>query len=323
MDLVLGIDAGGTSSRCAVHTLDGDPVGYGRSGGGNPTAHGAATARSNLASAVRQALGTRDPASVRAAVAGVAGFSASPGDLTELWSALGLRVSPRVVGDVEIAFSAGTAAPSGTALISGTGAIAADITNRSAAAVSDGYGWLLGDTGSGFWLGRQAVGRVLDTLRHGAPPYGRLAETVVERLLETTGTPLGPDRVDQVIRAVHARAPLALAELAPLVTAAAEAGDAAAANLITQAAGHLVDTVAKVRAQGETSPIVLAGSVLTRGGPLGHAVRDRLARHWHAPVTVAGDAACAAAWLAARDLVPDPDALHTRIMRARTHGTGG
>ncbi|MFF4417291.1 N-acetylglucosamine kinase [Streptosporangium sp. NPDC001559] len=315
MDLVLGIDAGGTSSRCAVRTLHGDPVGYGRSGGGNPTAHGAAVARSNLASAVRQALGAHDPASVRAAVAGVAGSSASPDDLTELWAALGLGVSPRVVGDVEIAFSAGTAAPSGTVLISGTGAIAAAITDRSITAVSDGYGWLLGDTGSGFWLGRQAVGSVLDTLRHGTPPYGTLAETVVERLLGAVGAPLGPDRVNEVIRAVHARAPLALAELAPLVTAAAEAGDATATSLVTRAATHLADTVAKVRAPGDTGPIVLAGSVLTGSGPLGHAVGDRLARRWNAPVTTAGDAACAAAWLAARDLVSDPAALHARIMR--------
>ncbi|WP_433348732.1 N-acetylglucosamine kinase [Microtetraspora malaysiensis] len=315
MDLVLGIDAGGTSSRCAVRTLNGDPVGYGRSGGGNPTAHGAATARSNLASAVRQALGACDPARVRAAVAGVAGFGTTPGDLAELWSELGLAVSPRVVGDAEIAFSAGTAAPSGTVLISGTGAIAAAVANRSLAAVSDGYGWLLGDTGSGFWLGRQAVGRVLDTLRHGAPPYGELAESVADRLLGAEEEPLGPGLVDRVIQAVHARAPLALAELAPLVTAAAEAGDAVAASLVRQAAGHLVDTVSRVREKDATSPIVLAGSVLTGDGPVGHAVRDLLARRWDAPVTVAGDAACAAAWLAARDLVPDPDALHARIMR--------
>jgi glucosamine kinase len=312
MDLVLGIDAGGTSSRASVVTLSGTRVGYGRAGGGNPTAHGTATACANIGSAARQALGSCDPGRVRAAVVGTAGLAAAvdTAGFSELWRTLGLTITPCLIGDVPIAFSAGTAEPSGTVLISGTGAIAARIDGHAATAVSDGLGWLVGDEGSGFWLGREAARRALERLRHTSVPYGPLTEAVVDRLLGSA--PPGPDAVESLIREIYARAPLALAELAPLVTACI--ADPLARDIVDKAADHLVVTVARIRPGGDTTPLVLAGSVLTGDGPVGCTVRERLAERWAAPVTVAGDAADAAAWLATRDHVADPAALHDRIM---------
>lgn len=80
MDLVLGVDAGGTASRAVLATRDGTVVGRGSAGPGNPTAAGPAAARS-IGAAVREALGEHDPASVRSGVAGIAGagIMADPG----------------------------------------------------------------------------------------------------------------------------------------------------------------------------------------------------------------------------------------------------
>ena len=82
---------------------------------------------------------------------------------------------------------------------------------------------------------------------------------------------------------------------------AAEAGDPLALGIVRQAAEHLAATVRRVHRSG---PVVLAGSVLTSQGPVRQAVRELLAGE---TVATARDAAGAAAWLAARDLLPEAD----------------
>jgi N-acetylglucosamine kinase-like BadF-type ATPase len=132
-------------------------------------------------------------------------------------------------------------------------------------------------------------------------------ELVVRRLL-----PDGPgdDPVSLLAATVHARPPLALAELAPLVSEAAEAGDPLAGSIVAEAASRLAATASHVREPGR--PLVLAGSVLTSEGPVREAVRDLL----EGAVT-AGDAAGAAAWLAARSFLSpqEAEARHARFVR--------
>ena len=60
--------------------------------------------------------------------------------------------------------ASGTSAPRGAVLIAGTGTIAAWIADGEVTHRIDGHGWLVGDDGSGFWLGRQAVRAVLAEL---------------------------------------------------------------------------------------------------------------------------------------------------------------
>ncbi|MFC7722684.1 hypothetical protein [Nonomuraea recticatena] len=120
--LFAGVDAGGTSTRVAVHTASGARAGYGTAGGGNPAAHGPAAAGEAIAAALRQAIHGLPPDSVTASVAGVAGsddgFAAV---LRRVWAEQGLTHSPRLVSDVDVAYAAGTHAPSGTLLLAGTG----------------------------------------------------------------------------------------------------------------------------------------------------------------------------------------------------------
>ena len=161
MDLVIGVDAGGTGSRAVVATLTGLIAGRGTAGPGNPLACGPAAAHA-IGQALRQALTGCDPTRVVAGVLGVAGTSAvsSPAvaaSFAAMWASLGLRCSYRFVGDVVTAFAAGTAEPSGAVLIAGTGAIAARIAGHAPVRTADGLGWLLGDEGSGRWMGLQAV----------------------------------------------------------------------------------------------------------------------------------------------------------------------
>lgn len=298
MSLVLGVDAGGTSSRAAVFSLSGSALGRGTSGGGNPVALGLPGALANLEVAVRGSLAAVDPAAVKAVVVGLAGMGAlrdpaARAAFDAAFAATGVGVAPSVVGDVVVAFAAGTAAPSGTVLIAGTGAIAAKIIDRQVAETADGFGWQLGDEGSGFWLGRAAARATIRALPAVAP--GGLADLVLRELLPG---PRGDDLVGPLAQAVQNAPPLALARLAPLVSRAAAAGDPVACSIVAEAARLLAGTVSQVRGPGERTPIVLAGSVLTSEGPVRRAVQDLLEG-----ATVAGDGAGAAAWLAAREVL--------------------
>ncbi|MFI6262881.1 N-acetylglucosamine kinase [Micromonospora sp. NPDC051006] len=325
--VVVGLDVGGTSTRAAALTLDGERLGTGRAGGGNPTSHGAERAAEELLTALRGALATVDPGRVRAGTIGLAGAGRLLADpagraaFDRAWHDAGLRCPYAVHGDALVAYASGTAAPAGTVLIAGTGAIAAGVRDLRLDRVADGHGWLLGDAGSGFWLGREAVRRLLADLDSGRAP-GILGRQVLTDLMGTAEVAARPrDTVDALIQAVTRRPPVDLARLAPQVVAAAVTGEPVAAGLITEAAGHLAESVSRIRPAGATTPIVLGGGLLTGDTPLAAAVRAEASHRWpEAPLCSAGDGAAAAAWLAALDLpeVDDPAALHTLLVPTPT-----
>ena len=290
MRLVLGVDVGGTASRALVTTTDGTRVGYGRAGAGNPVAVPPEVARANVSGAIAAALSNVDRDRIEAAVVGAAGAAGS--DIFEkLLPTLGLDCPLRDVGDVVVAFAAGTTARRGTVLIAGTGAAAAEVDGFTQVRVADGLGWLLGDLGSGFWLGRQAASLTARALSLGTK--GMLIERVANAVGETDP--------DGFVVAVHARPPRELGGLAPLVTEAALAGDELALSIVDEAARHLVATTGQVRAPGDAAPIVLAGSVLAHSEPIRSHVGKRLAELWpEAAVTLAASGEIGAARLARR-----------------------
>ncbi|MEU6073559.1 BadF/BadG/BcrA/BcrD ATPase family protein [Micromonospora sp. NPDC047074] len=321
--VVVGLDIGGTSTRATALTLNGQRLGSGRAGGGNPTSHGAERAAGELLAALREALADVDPARVRAGTIGLAGAARLLADpagrdaFDRAWRDAGLRCPYAVHGDALVAYASGTASPEGTVLIAGTGAIAARVGEMRLDRVADGHGWLLGDAGSGFWLGREAVRRLLADLDQARTP-GPLATAVLTELLGSAEVAARPrDTVDVLVQTVTRRPPVELARLAPLVVAAAVDGEPVAGALIEEAAAHLAESTARIRPTGDTTPIVLGGGLLTGATPLAAAVRAEVGRRWpDAPLRSAGDGAAAAAWLAARNLpeVTEPAALHALLV---------
>ncbi|TPQ22979.1 N-acetylglucosamine kinase [Streptomyces sporangiiformans] len=169
-DLVVGLDAGGTRTRAVLATAeDGRPLGEGLAGPGNALTVPVPQLTEHLAEAVGQAVPEGARGRVVAVAGGFAGATgASPDEpgrlnaLAALTAALrGLHITAESVGissDIEAAFASAPGAPAdGLALVAGTGAVAARISGRRCAATVDGDGWLLGDDGSGFWIGRSAV----------------------------------------------------------------------------------------------------------------------------------------------------------------------
>ncbi|MGH3736283.1 MAG: N-acetylglucosamine kinase, partial [Micromonosporaceae bacterium] len=223
--LVLGLDVGGTSSRALLADSHGRRLGSGTAAGGNPTSHDETAAFAAIGAAIRDALAGTAPSRVAAAVIGMAGGGRLP-EVREkfdaMWYGTGLRCDYHVVGDAVVAFAAGTPEPDGTLLLAGTGAIAAQLHQHSLDRVADGRGWLLGDLGSGFWLGREAVRALLDHLDGWTAP-SELIRLVHQELLGAA--PPAPARAagDAVVNAVRREPPVALARLAQPVCRAAAA----------------------------------------------------------------------------------------------------
>ncbi|MFI6812057.1 N-acetylglucosamine kinase [Nonomuraea sp. NPDC050328] len=305
---VVGVDAGATSTRVAVHALDGTRLGYGTAGPGNPSAHGVDKAAGAVREALTIALGDLDPDAVRGSVAGVAGQSpAFAQALADLWHATGLPIAPTMVKDVPIAYAAGTGSPDGSLLLSGTGAVAARFAGHEVEAIADGLGWLLGDAGSGFWIGRAGAKAAVEALDRDEPE-GELVALVCAHFLGEESWPTARLRADRIVRLAQADH-MRLAAVSRLVGKAAENGDRAATAIVEEAARELVATVGRVHRGG---PIVLAGSVLTNEGPVRRAVLERLGELAER-VETARDGAGAAAWTAARLL--DPTAPHAPFTR--------
>jgi len=323
--LVVGLDVGGTSTRALVADLDGNHRGRGTASGGNPNSHPPEQAAAQVGKALREALTGLDPAGVRAGMLGMAGVStltdpAVRALFEQAWHEAGLRCPLRVASDCEVGFAAGAAERSGTALVAGTGSIAARIQDHRMVATVGGHGWLLGDEGSGFWLGREAVRAALRALE-GRLPLTGLTEAVLTRALGTPpegGWP-GPDHrstSSRLITVVNRAEPIALAGYAALVTTTAAEGDEVARDIVRRAAEQLLDLVAAARPSGGSTPVVLIGSLTAPDNPVGAALRAQLAvRYGEDVVRTATDGAAGAAWLAALDLLDEPAAaaLHTRL----------
>jgi glucosamine kinase len=323
---VVGIDAGGTSTRCAIVSLTGCVAGYGTGPGANRNSGGDPAAA--LRTALVCALGDVDPLNVIGGVfgiagAGAAGRPAAVAAANTAWRSVGFGGAPHVVTDIAVAFAAATTAPAGVVVFAGTGAGAAVINNGAIVRRADGYGWLVGDEGSAVWLGREAVRAALAAYdgRGGATTLTRS----VPRLL------MGPDAADElmaglrlpvssrsklpqaILKEVYGHPPAALGKLAPLVSEAAAAGDPVAVRIVEEAAHWLLTDVDAVRPALATLPpadpagtpngygVVVAGSLLGRG-PVAEAVRAGLRDRFGTDPETAVDGTRGAARLALRRL---------------------
>lgn len=301
-ELAVGVDIGGTSSRALAVSPSGVVVGRGSAAGGNPTTHPPDIAASRVAAAVGDAL--PDGASVTACLLGVAGQSkfTDPTVLVLFKSALrkvGVTCRIDVVSDAEVAFASATSVQDGTVLIGGTGSVAARIVDHRKASWQGGLGWLLGDEGSAFWIGRQAVQATLRLLQ-GSGDAGPLALAVLAEAFGTADASFSDVTwrqltVHRLITAINTEAPIQLARYAALVSA--NASDPMAEAIIEEAAAHLAELADATRTPGETTPIVLAGSVIGPDSPVGQSLRKQLSHE--AEVLSAADGAVGAAWLAA------------------------
>jgi glucosamine kinase len=299
----LAIDAGGTSTRSIVIRADGTCIGYGRAGGGNPISRGLPVAMSALVDSSTAALA--DAALSGASICGIlvamAGGDANLQDrsIAEALEVLGVDAPVRVESDALAAFESGASARSGYVLICGTGAAALRVDGGTVTATADGLGWLLGDAGSAFWIGRRVARAAVEELDHRGTSTA-LTRLVIQSLgidqhpTDRSTDGQRPTSVSDMLVAVYTAPPVNLAGLAAL--AFEVPGDSVADEIIAEAAEALATTLNAVMAPHATGRVIATGGVLTgqvrlRDGVVQGMARRGLAIDLHAvPDGLAGSA---------------------------------
>jgi N-acetylglucosamine kinase-like BadF-type ATPase len=163
-----------------------------------------------------------------------------------------------LTSDGALLLAAGTPENWGLAIVAGTGSIAVGRAADGRTARAGGWGYLLGDEGSGYRIalaGLQAVAQAAD----GRGPATVLMESLLRHLHLDTPQAL----IATLYRNDWSRP--RLASLAALVFDTADAGDTPAQQLVAEAAAQLAQTgAAVVRQLGgqEAVPLALAGGCL-------------------------------------------------------------
>lgn len=261
-DLVIGIDGGGTNTRARLADGRGEILGAGEAGTSNPMHHGVVAAQTELIKSIEGAFAAAGRPRERVAVLcmglGGAGRAREQQELMA-WAQVELAERVEVVSDGQIVLAAGTPDNWGAAVIAGTGSFVWGRNRDGETARAGGWGYLIGDEGSGFDLARGA----LRAATQAADARGR-ETSLLAGILEFWKLNVPADLVTKVYRSglTHAE----IAKLAPLVIAAAERGDAVALGLIQEAADNLargVKAVSRALKFGtEPFPLALTGGLL-------------------------------------------------------------
>jgi len=258
----LGIDGGGTKTQAVVLDSKDNEIARAASGPSNYHSVGLTTAEASLREVIRQVLAAAGltAADVTAIGLGMAGV-ARPGD-REMMQAILSRVVrfPRIVitHDAEAALVGGVGRRYGTVLIAGTGAIAYGVNARGESRRADGWGYLLGDEGSAYWIGREGL-RTVVRAYDGRGPATDLGDLLISHL----------DLVDvsDLVKRVYADdfGVPQVGELAPLVSQAAKDGDVVAKDILWEAGRRLSEALGAIirglDMAEENFEVVLTGGV--------------------------------------------------------------
>lgn len=185
--LILGVDGGQTSTKCVLMDADGGVRGHGTGAGlihlaaeGGPERMRQAL-RACISSAFADAGIEARP--LEAIGLGLSGISSAEAPEAEtVRNLVAETFTPRIVvveNDAYTALLGAHAGGPGVVAISGTGSIVCGINARGDLVRAGGWGWLLGDEGSGLWIGRNGLLAALRAVDEIGPPtalVGRLQE---------------------------------------------------------------------------------------------------------------------------------------------------
>ena len=256
---VLGIDAGGTKTVCQLADATGEVLAEARRGGANLQAAGELEVEKVLHEVMEEAIGDHNvtPAAICLGIAGVD----RPDDarvVRGIMKRIGYKARVLVVNDALVALEAGAPAAPGVVLIAGTGSIAYGRNEHNQSARAGGWGYMLGDEGSGYWIGRAALRAVLREADRRGP-----ATQLTGLLLHYYGVARAQDLIAQVYHG-NLR-PAAIAALAQCVQGAFSDGDGVAIGILRSAADQLESAALSVARRldliGSDFPFVLSGGI--------------------------------------------------------------
>ncbi len=254
---VLGVDGGGSATRSVIISTEGEVLATARAGPSNPVTTGAERALAHIHEAVDKASSKCGVNEFLASRLGVAGTDRSRLRRELLDGLPGSYGDTAIVSDAASALAGGTGCRSGVVVIAGTGSIAYGANRVGETARAGGWGWRLGDEGSGYTIGLKAIMAALKA------HDGRGPETVLKQKIVSH---LGLGSIEDIIDWVYepGREPRDIAYLVPLVREAEAEGDEAAALVMAEAGaelGFVANAVIRRLGMSGEFPVSLNGGV--------------------------------------------------------------
>lgn len=275
--LRIGIDGGGTTTRAVVIDENLQVLGRGEAPSSNHYSVGVKRAVRNIQRAAAAALrGAQVPAeSVAGWGFGLAGACTAEeqtmlrGQIKEQLKPLILDKPLAVDEDAAAAQAGAFAGKAGAVCIAGTGSNCFGVNDKGERARADGLGPLLGDRGSGYWIGEEAL-RTVCRAHDGTGPTTSLLKEVL--------TALQVASVDQLVQLVYQPnfEKDRIAALFPIVVQCAEAGDDVAYSILYAAGRQLAATSKAVLDKLCIMRIAVSGGVLMRPTPVRVAFEEAL-----------------------------------------------
>ncbi|MBO8173821.1 MAG: hypothetical protein H0Z18_01030 [Thermococcus sp.] len=231
--LFLGIDCGGTKTKAVLIDENGLVLGEGKSGPGNPNSSPLSVVRQSIKNAVLQALSRHCREEVKAVCISAAG---TLGGNSQLFEEIISEILPSaeviVKGDYEVAHVACFNFRPGIVFIAGTGSIAYGINEKGESTRVGGWGHLVGDEGSGYWVGREGIVKALRAYD------GREKDTLLTAYVLEYFSAHTPD---EIIRTIYSsKNPKTLVGgFAPYVVKAAKEGDSTAYSILRNASKEI------------------------------------------------------------------------------------
>ncbi len=261
MEYVMGIDGGGSHVRAAITNRSLNVLGSAESGSANPNSAGREAAAQAIQQVVRAALADAhlSAGQIGAAGVGIAGTVTLREWAHETVAAVLPGTAIHIASDFQIALIGAHGERRGVLILSGTGSVAYGMNSAGESAQVGGWGYLLGDEGSGYWLGIKALQAVVRAADERGEPTA-LTESILKALDLTTPTDLiqwiyTPGRTREVAR------------LAPLVLTA---GDPTAQQIVAEGIDELAQAARTVvrRLHIESPAYAFAGGLLSEANPL-------------------------------------------------------
>jgi len=268
MEYMIGIDSGGTKTEAIAYNLKGKELVRCQTGFGNLLMD-KKRGLSNLEEAMEiifDQLGEKDCQSV---VVGLAGLDS--GDFKKELNTYFSHYQPTIIfiNDAWLSYYALLKGKDGCLVISGTGSICIGQRSEETARVG-GWGNILGDEGSGYWIAKTMIRRLLleaDTNEN----YSFLSKKLMDTLQAKT--------VFDVVNYMYTHEKDQIADLATIVAESATFGDAAAIEILKEAGYVLAEQVKLLITKlgfNKDVTIGITGSVLKKNSIVYHSFSEKL-----------------------------------------------
>jgi N-acetylglucosamine kinase-like BadF-type ATPase len=233
MAFYLGIDGGGTKTRCALGN-ETEVIATSIAGPCNVVRVGSVAAREALHSAVHAVCARAKISAKKIRSISIGAAGAAREDIGNQIRKIFHELTPaavEVVPDTVIALEAAFGSGPGVIAISGTGSIIFGRNARGETARAGGWGYAISDEGSAQWIGRRAVWSILRALDQGERT--KLSGHVLKAWNLKT--------LDELVVTANAVPPPEFPMLFPIVSRAAKQGDPMAVSILREAGVQLAE----------------------------------------------------------------------------------